>query len=167
VGAIPFASVESAVGAIRACTTSRGRPARRPRRTTDPNSWLLVSRAAAGSTASRSGSGGQLSAALAPAGTQNRPTGAGAHAQAEPVGPGATTVVGLEGALALAHGRSPGFRYELMQVLRCPRHLTISTGRTQRGYLCDNCRTGMPKSPAASGDTYEGTHPLPASPNRG
>jgi hypothetical protein len=39
--------------AIRAWTTSRGRPTRRPRRTTVPNSWLRVSRAAAGSTASR------------------------------------------------------------------------------------------------------------------
>lgn len=104
VGAIPFGSVESVAGAIKACTTSRGRPARRPRRTTVPNSWLLVSRAAAGSTASRSGSGGQLSAALAPAASKNGPTGTGAHAQTEPVRPRPTTVVGLEGALALAHG---------------------------------------------------------------
>ena len=35
------------------------------------------------------------------------------------------------------------------------------------GPLGDRCRIGMPISPAASGDTYEGTHSLPASPNRG
>jgi len=34
---------------------------------------------------------------------------AGPHPQAEPMGLRAATVVGLEGALALAHGRSPGF----------------------------------------------------------
>jgi hypothetical protein len=54
-------------------------------------------------------SGRQLGTALAPTGGQNRPASAGPHPQAEPMGLRAATVVGLEGALALAHGRSPGF----------------------------------------------------------
>ena len=54
-------------------------------------------------------SGGQFGTALAPPGRDDGPTGTGAHAQAEPVGPRAATVVRLERTLALAHGcRSPG-----------------------------------------------------------
>ena len=54
--------------------------------------------------APRSGrSGGQRAAALATAGRQDGPAGAGPHAQAEPVGLRAAAVVRLEGALTLAH----------------------------------------------------------------
>jgi len=50
-----------------------------------------------------SGSGREAGAALAPAGGQNRAARASPHPQPEPMGLGATTVVGLEGALTLAH----------------------------------------------------------------
>jgi len=50
-----------------------------------------------------SGSGREAGAALAPAGGQDRAARASPHPQPEPMGLGATTVVGLEGALTLAH----------------------------------------------------------------
>ncbi len=54
-------------------------------------------------------SGRQFDATLATPGRQDRAPGAGTHAQPEPVGPRAATVVRLERTLALAHGcRSPG-----------------------------------------------------------
>ena len=84
------------------CTTSRARPARRPRRTTKRNCWLLVSRAATGSTVR---SGGQLAATPATTSGHDRAAGPSTHAQPEPVCPRPAAVVRLEGALALAHGR--------------------------------------------------------------
>jgi hypothetical protein len=54
-------------------------------------------------------SGRQLNATLAAPSREDGPTSAGPHAQPEPVGPRAATVVRLERTLALAHGcRSPG-----------------------------------------------------------
>lgn len=53
--------------------------------------------------------GGQLASTPAAARRDDRPPGPGAHTQPEAVGPGPTTVVRLERALALGHGcRSPG-----------------------------------------------------------
>ncbi|MDT7714889.1 MAG: hypothetical protein QOH09_881 [Pseudonocardiales bacterium] len=94
------------------CTTTEPRAARRPRCTPVAKSSRRVSRAAAGSNArypAREGLGRQLDATLAAPGRQDRAPGAGTHAQPEPVGPRAATVVRLERTLALAHGcRSPG-----------------------------------------------------------
>jgi hypothetical protein len=94
------------------CTTTEPRAARRPRCTPVAKSSRRVSRAAAGSNArypARECLGRQLNATFAAPGRQDRAPGAGPHAQPEPVGPGAATVVRLERTLALAHGcRSPG-----------------------------------------------------------
>src|SRR5918998_4515486 len=91
-----------------------GRPARRPDRTTAVNSGRRRRRACAGNT-----SGGELLAALAATAGDDRPAGAGAHAQPEAVGLGPATVVRLEG--ALAHERAPGFGGILLVVRQDPR----------------------------------------------
>ena len=85
-------------------TTSLDRPLRHPRRRTATNSSRRVSRNPAGSTGP-AGSGGEPLAALATAGRDDGAPGAGAHPQPEAVRTGPAAVVGLEGALALAHGR--------------------------------------------------------------
>jgi hypothetical protein len=93
------------------CTTTEPQPARRPRRTAVAKSSRRVSRVAAGNngTDPRNASGRQLRTALAAPGRDDRTARAGAHAQPEPVGPRAATVVRLERALALTHGcHSPG-----------------------------------------------------------
>src|SRR5947208_5178960 len=72
-----------------------GRPTRRPDRTTAVNSGRRRRRACAGNT-----SGGELLATLAAAGRDDRPAGAGTHAQPEAVRLGPTAVVRLERALA-------------------------------------------------------------------
>src|ERR1700710_2791115 len=72
-----------------------GRPTRRPDRTTAVNSGRRRRRACAGNT-----SGGELLATLAPTGRDDRPAGAGTHAQPEAVRLGPTAVVRLERALA-------------------------------------------------------------------
>ncbi len=89
------------------CITTSVRPARRPRRITAAKSSRWVSRAAAGNTARRAGSGRQLLPALAPAGGQDRPAGPGPHAQPEAVGTRTTAVVRLKRTLALAHFSAP------------------------------------------------------------
>src|SRR3954467_10561185 len=71
------------------------RPTRRPDRTTAVNSGRRRRRACAGNT-----SGGELLATLAPAGSDDRPTGPGAHPQPEAVGLRPAAVVRLERALA-------------------------------------------------------------------
>jgi hypothetical protein len=86
------------------CTTSLVRPLRSPRRRTATNSSRRLSRDPAGSTGP-AGSGGEPLAALATAGRDDRAPRAGSHAQPEAVRTGPAAVVGLEGALALAHGR--------------------------------------------------------------
>jgi len=93
------------------CTTTEPQPARRPRRTAVAKSSRRVNRVAAGNngTDPRNASGRQLRTALAAPGRDDRTARAGAHAQPEPVGPRAATVVRLERALALTHGcHSPG-----------------------------------------------------------
>ena len=92
-----------AVGRSR-CTTSRGRPPRRPRRMVEANSSRRVSREPAGSTGA-GGSGREPLAALTAATGEDRAPGPGAHPQPETVRTRAAAVVRLEGALALAHGR--------------------------------------------------------------
>ncbi len=57
-----------------------------------------------GASSPPSGSGGQLLAALAAASGEDGAARSSAHPQAEPVRPGASTVVRLEGALTLGHG---------------------------------------------------------------
>jgi hypothetical protein len=86
------------------CTTSLVRPLRNPRRRTATNSSRRLSRDPAGSTGP-AGSGGEPLAALATTGRDDRAPRAGSHAQPEAVRTGPAAVVGLEGALALAHGR--------------------------------------------------------------
>jgi len=71
------------------------RPARAPFFTVRPKSAERRRRCAAGST-----SGGELGAALAAAGSEDRAASAGAHAKTEAVGLGTTPVVRLEGPLA-------------------------------------------------------------------
>lgn len=104
-------------------TTRRDRPARRPRRITRRNSWLLVSRAAAGSTTRRSG--GQRAATPATTRGHDRAAGPRTHAQPEPVLPRPAAVVRLKGALALGHGRLPVTTARWPQghdgSVRCPR----------------------------------------------
>jgi hypothetical protein len=85
-------------------TTSLLRPLRHPRLRTTTNSSRRVSRDPAGSTGP-AGSGGEPLAALATAGRDDGAPRAGAHAQPEAMRTGPAAVVGLEGALALAHGR--------------------------------------------------------------
>lgn len=84
------------------CTTSSGRPARRPRRTARAKSAGRRNRWGAGSMA---GSGRQLGAALAPTSSEDGAAGAGAHAQPEAMGLRAPPVVRLVG--ALRHWRTP------------------------------------------------------------
>jgi hypothetical protein len=91
-------------------------------------------------------SGRQLGTVLAPTGGQDRPASAGPHPQAESMGLRAATVVGLEGALALAHGRSPGF--SLHNRSRC----CLPATSTEQA----KC---TPKAPGANGRHVEGTHP--------
>ncbi len=88
-------------------------------------------------------SGGEPVAALTPTGGQNGPPCPRTHPQPEPVGPRASTVVRLEGALALAHGcRSPGLR------------------RPVFGLVCSGARRkpGRLNGAAVSGRPFEGTH---------
>jgi hypothetical protein len=54
----------------------------------------------------RSGSSGELGAALATAAGNDRAAGTGPHAQTEAVHTSTTTVVGLESTLPLSHGNS-------------------------------------------------------------
>jgi hypothetical protein len=87
-------------------------------------------------------SGRQLGATLAAPGREDGPPGAGAHAQPEPVGPRAATVVRLERTLALGHGcRSPGARY---LIARFALHGSRCRSRSRRD--CGNpvipCRHG-------------------------
>lgn len=77
-------------------TTSRSRPLRRPRRSTEAKSSRRISREPAGST----GSGRELGATLAAPRGEDGAARAGTHPQPEPVRAGATAVVRLEGALA-------------------------------------------------------------------
>jgi hypothetical protein len=86
------------------CTTSVGRPARAPPRTTSSNSTRRRSRAGSGSM-TKTGSGRQRRAALVTPARDDRPSGAGPHAQPKTVGLRATAIVRLIG--ALAHGESP------------------------------------------------------------
>ncbi len=99
----PARGAPSAVGQWR-WITSLDRPLRRPRRRTATNSSRRVSRDPAGSTGP-AGSGGEPLAALATTGRDDGAARAGTHAQPEAVRAGPAAVVGLEGALALAHGR--------------------------------------------------------------
>jgi hypothetical protein len=109
----PVSGRDSAASTRAQCTTTEPQAARRPRCTAVAKSSRRVSRMAAESNAkyppNANASGRQLSATLAAPGREDGPTSAGAHAQPEPVGSRATTVVRLERTLALGHGcRSPG-----------------------------------------------------------
>jgi hypothetical protein len=89
-------------------TTSRGRPARRPRRTAAVKSGRCRSRDAAGSISDRrivATSGRQALTALPATRGKNGATGTSAHAQAEAVGLRAAAIVRLE--RALAHSGAP------------------------------------------------------------
>jgi hypothetical protein len=90
------------------CTTTEPRPARRPRCTAVAKSSRRVRRAAAGSNVrdprTSLASGRQFSPALTPPGRNDGAPSTGAHAQPEPVGLRAATVVRLERTLALSHG---------------------------------------------------------------
>src|SRR3978361_16792 len=108
-----------------------GRPTRRPDRTTAVNSGRRRRRACAGNT-----SGGELLATLAPTGRDDRPAGAGAHAQPEAVGLGPATVVRLE--RALAHEVLP-----LTTSVRCVRRRRGTRGVTG----------GPQEDPATGADT--------------
>lgn len=93
-------------------------------------------------------SGGQLLAALATTGRDDRPTGAGAHAQPESVRPGAAAVVRLESALTLAHDYFSWSR-------RTRRHrATDRSGCPPAGHA----ECGHTNMPTASGRPYESTH---------
>jgi hypothetical protein len=96
----------TATGTIFRWTTIDGRTALRPRRTAIAKSRRRLSRFSAGSTAQFSG--GQASAALGPAGGDDRAAGPSAHAQPEAVCPRAATVVRLK--CALAHVMLSGCR---------------------------------------------------------
>jgi hypothetical protein len=86
------------------CTTSRGRPLLRPRRTTRAKSSRWVSRDAAGSTGT-AGSSGETHATLDAARCDDGAAGPGPHPQPETMRARPAAVVRLKGALALAHGR--------------------------------------------------------------
>ena len=80
------------------------------------------------------GSGRQLAAALAAAGGDDGPTGAGPHAQPEAMRLGPPAVVGLKG--PLAHGEAPS-------VVRC------YPGRTSGPFLNRYQRLTVPDRPTA------------------
>jgi hypothetical protein len=92
-------------------------------------------------------SGRQFSATLAAPSRENGPPGAGTHAQPEPVGPGAATVVRLKRTLALGHGcRSPG---AWCLVLLC-RIAAVGTAGSQSGHPL----------PAPGGTAASESHPV-------
>jgi len=99
---------ESTALARARCTTTEPQAARRPRCTAVAKSSRRVSRVAVESKAryppNANDSGRQLSATLAAPGREDGSPGPGTHAQPEPVGPRAATVVRLERTLALGHG---------------------------------------------------------------
>ncbi len=127
------------------CTTSDGRPTRRPRRTAVVKSWRRRSRFPAGSTTA--GSGGQARATLGAARGDDRTSGPGAHAQPEAVGLRAAAVVRLE--RALAHSGAPG----------------RLVGRIWGVAGCRHPRVGTQQQPSTTRPAY-GTWPPPGGSNR-
>lgn len=131
-----------------AWTTINVEPARAPLgpRKVAAKSALARSRCPAGSTGSSSG--GELGAALGAAGRQDGATRTGAHAQAEAVGLGPTTVVRLESTLAhedLRYWSGPGGLLSAWAPVRPQSEARASTtGGTHRG---SRGVTGMRKRP--------------------
>lgn len=119
------------------CTTNRGRATRTPRRTVARKSADRRIRCSELSTSHRprmcavrtsACSGGEVRAALAPAGGEDGTAGARTHTQPEAVGLGATAVVRLEG--ALAHVQAPESREEGDRL--CRRHPGTSPWACQK-----------------------------------
>mgnify|MGYP006946474011 CR=1 FL=1 len=116
-----------------------------------PTRIPTVCAAGAESAAPRSASGGELGAALAATGSEDRSAGAGAHPQAEAMRLGAATVVRLEGALA-HESLFLSVSHERMLVMRSGGPSSAAIGNPRWRV------TGMRKRPPTSRSTVREHH---------